>query len=88
MERECGNCPQLKADIPSILFDCTRKMLKDKERMYINFPELSVIAVSNWICNQAKQSIMKHLKIETIYNWVDLDVFYRDKLKARKNLLF
>lgn len=86
-KRECGNCPQLKADIPSILFDCTRKMLKDKERMYINFPELSVIAVSNWICNQAKQSIMKHLKIETIYNWVDLDVFYPRQIKSKKKFI-
>lgn len=84
-KEECGRCPKLKADIPSIWFDCTSKMLKDKKIMFEGFPELSVIAVSDWICEQAKQSILKHLKIETIYNWVDLDTFHLINFKRKSD---
>ena len=30
---------------------------------------------------------MKHLKIETIYNWVDLDVFYPRQIKSKKKFI-
>ncbi|MAD54098.1 MAG: group 1 glycosyl transferase [Idiomarinaceae bacterium] len=68
----CGNCPKLKADNKSWIFDRTTKMLKDKERLFKAIPNLTVISVSDWVKSFAIESILgctsKH---ERIYNWVD-----------------
>ena len=71
----CGNCPQLKKDIPSLIFDRTAKMLSDKEKAYSSFKRLGVIAVSEWIKNETEQSILRTAKIKRIYNWIDSEVF-------------
>ena len=74
---ECGDCPRKKMDNPSLFFDYTRKMLKDKSDCYKNFNKLGVIGVSNWITNEAKKSILQNAtKIKRIYNWIDFDIFF------------
>lgn len=85
--KECGECPLLKADIPSYIFDRTKKMFLDKKKCYQEFEGLSVIAVSDWIANQAKQSILKNTTIETIYNWVDLKVFHPDPVERHERFI-
>ena len=75
-KESCGNCPQLKKDIPSFFFDKTMRMLRDKRKAYQGFDLLGVIAVSDWIRNEAEQSILKDARMATIYNWVDLEKFY------------
>ncbi|MBO5480982.1 MAG: glycosyltransferase [Clostridia bacterium] len=73
----CGNCPQLKKDIPSWLFDRTAKMWKDKKELFSAIPRLAVIGVSDWITNEAKKSFLQNAKIiQRIYNWIDLQTFY------------
>lgn len=73
----CGNCPQLKKDIPSWFFDRTAKMWKDKKELFSAIPRLAVVGVSNWITNEGKKSFLGNAKIiKRIYNWIDLDVFY------------
>ena len=71
----CGECPQLKKDIPSYFFDCTTKMIQKKKRIYAKFKRLGVIAVSDWIKCEAEKSILKGAKIKRIYNWIDNTVF-------------
>ena len=72
----CGECPLLKADIPSWLFDRTAKMWADKARLFGDIPRLGVVGVSDWITREAKQSLLSSACfIERIYNWVDLDTF-------------
>lgn len=73
----CGNCPQLKKDIPSWFLDRTAKMWKDKKELFSAIPRLAVVGVSNWITNEGKKSFLGDAKIiKRIYNWIDLDVFY------------
>lgn len=71
----CGNCPQLKKDIPSLFFDKTAQMLKDKKTVFNSFKRLGIIAVSDWVKSEAQKSILKNAKIKRIYNWIDKDVF-------------
>lgn len=72
----CGKCPQLKNDIPSLFFDRTAKMWKDKKSDFKKIRNLAVIGVSDWITGEAEKSFLKNAKIvKRIYNWVDLDVF-------------
>lgn len=81
----CGGCIQLKKDIPSWFFDRTSKMLADKKRLFLSIPRLAVIGVSEWITNEAKKSYLKEAKvIESIYNWIDLGVFYPRKDDVRE----
>jgi len=72
----CNNCPRLKLDNPSWIFDRTNKMWRDKKKYLNNIPKLGVIGVSDWITNEAKKSFLKNAFIKTIYNWIDLDSFY------------
>lgn len=87
MEKKCGNCPLLHRDIPSLFFDRTQRMLMDKAKQYKDFKELSVIAVSEWIANQARQSILKNTEIKTIYNWVDLESFKIRKVERTEKFV-
>lgn len=87
-QKNCGNCPRLKKDIPSWFFDRTKKMLNDKKELFSKIPKLAVVGVSDWITNEAKQSFLSSAKILTrIYNWIDLDIFKpADGLEIRKKL--
>lgn len=72
----CGNCPLLRKDIPSLFFDWTPKMLKDKEKWFNQIDDLAIIGVSDWITEQSKSSILSNARIiKRIYNWIDLEVF-------------
>lgn len=83
----CGNCPRLKKDIPSIIFDRTTYMLRDKQNWYKKISNLAVIGVSDWITNEAKNSILAEANIiRRIYNGVDLNNFYpKNDAKFKKN---
>lgn len=81
----CGECPQLESGNKSWFFDKTNKMLCDKAEWYTNLKKLAVIGVSEWITNEAKQSILKNADIiETVYNWIDLKMFYPHQSDIRK----
>ncbi|OGX79686.1 group 1 glycosyl transferase [Exiguobacterium sp. SH31] len=86
----CGDCPQLKDDIPSWLFDRTSEMLDDKRRWLTAIPRLAVVGVSDWITTEARFSFLQHATVlRRIHNWVDLDVFRpvdATELRARLQL--
>lgn len=76
-QTECHHCPKLKADHNSWFFDKTKKMWRDKTRAFQSIENLSVVGVSDWITNEAKKAPMfKGARLSTIYNWIDLSVFY------------
>ncbi len=75
-QEACGNCPRLKKDIPSLFFDRTEKLLKDKQGFFAAVRPLAVIGVSDWITNEAKKSILGDADIiKRVYNWIDTDIF-------------
>lgn len=85
-KESCGRCPRLHQDIPSWYFDRTHEMLEEKGALFRKIPRLAVIGVSDWVTNEARQSILKNAKIVTrIYNWIDTEVFY-PRENARKTL--
>ncbi|MBQ8688915.1 MAG: glycosyltransferase [Clostridia bacterium] len=86
-QSECGKCPQLSGDIPSYVFDRTKKMLRDKREIFEGFDKLDVIAVSDWIKSEAERSILGKNRIHRIYNWVDLGVFYPREREPRDHFL-
>lgn len=75
-ENGCGKCLKLKDDIPSLFFDRTHRMWKEKKVGFEGVPKFAVIGVSDWITNEAKRSFLGNAKIiKRIYNWIDFDIF-------------
>ena len=78
----CGNCPNLKMGKRTPLLDRTNAMWRYKRNSLALIPRLAVVGVSHWSTNEVKQSFLQNARIiRTIYNWIDLDVFYPRKEK-------
>jgi len=72
----CGDCPQLPI-YPRSKVDTTRKSLQDKKKWLSGFGDrLEIIAVSNWLRDEAKRSYLSQYTIKTIHNGIDTAVFY------------
>lgn len=72
----CGNCPALKKWNNSWFLDCSAQMLEDKKKYFSAINRLAVVGVSDWITNEARQSILGNAwRLQRIYNWIDLSVF-------------
>lgn len=85
----CHNCPRLKKDNKSWFFDRSKKTFNMRKNAYRSIKKLGVIGVSEWITNEARNSMLKDAcYIEKIYNWVDTDVFKpkNTNLKGKYNL--
>lgn len=76
-KKDCGNCPTWKNYNKSWFFDRTKKMLQDKKQGFGAIPRLSVVAVSDWLLEEARHSpVFSNAKsFQRIYNWIDTDVF-------------
>lgn len=73
----CGKCPALKKWNSSWFFDFSKKMLEEKKAYFSSIKRLAVIGVSDWITNEARQSILGNAwKVKRIYNWIDLSTFH------------
>lgn len=84
----CGNCPKLYEMTESYFFDRTKESSERMKKAFEGFEKLMVFGVSNWLSDRAKESpVMKNLKIGTIYNGIDTNVFKENKdNKVREKL--
>lgn len=80
----CGNCPKKKAPPASVLFDRSRKVLRDRERYLTAIPRLRIVGCSDWVCEEAKKGFMHRLDITTIRNGVDITGFKPQDKQALK----
>ena len=86
-QEKCGNCLQLESGNASWFFDRTFKMLNDRKHWYQMCSRLGIIGVSNWITGEARKSVLRVAnKVQTIYNWIDMDIFYPHESDIRKRL--
>ena len=82
---QCRKCPNVRTYPPSLLFDMSSKGFNIKKKLYLNLQNVVMVGVSDWIKNEAAQSILSSFTITRIYNWVDCDVF---KPYEKNNSLF
>ena len=84
----CGKCPLLHKDNvnPTLFFDTTRRCLIDKKKWIASLDNLAIVGVSDWVTNEARQSIYKNKKLYRIYNWIDQDVFFYRKSDLRNKM--
>lgn len=83
----CGSCPQFgKWPLKWLHTDASDKVLKFKRNIYEK-TRLNLIAVSNWISNQIRDSVLTTSPVTTIQNCVDVGVFLPvQKAKAKRRL--
>lgn len=81
----CGKCPLLKAEVPSLFFDNTSKVLLDRTSHLLKIPNLTLVGCSEWIAGEAKKSLLKDSNIEVIRNGVDTGIFMPHESDFRKD---
>ena len=85
-KKRCGNCPALKSGNPSLFFDRTSELLKDKHELFSAIRRLAVVGVSQWVTDDAAKSILRDSSIiKCIYNWIDLDRFQPKECSELRN---
>ena len=85
----CGKCPVVSQYNKSWFFDFTKKMHDDRKKLFGAIPRLGVVAVSDWLLEQAKQApVFRDAKqITRIHNWIDTRQFTPvDGSEVRKTL--
>lgn len=89
--KECNSCPILHKYNKSLFFDRTKKMFRDKKKLFASIKFLSVVGVSDWVTNEARRSPIfeNAFSIQRIYNWINQSVFYpRDVVGRREKYGF
>lgn len=74
-KQECCHCPLKHFDYKSLLFDRSTENFRLKKEVFTKHPNLTIVAVSNWLSQKAKESFLGVYPIRTIYNGVDTSVF-------------
>lgn len=87
----CHNCSKART-----LLDCspgqTSRLLKYKVEFFTSYNQVYFVGVSEWICNEARKSLIGSKPIYKIYNGIDTRIFYdkryeRETKKLRSKLL-
>lgn len=73
--KNCGNCPKRYLEIPAFVKDGSADILADRKKYVGDIKNLTLVGVSNWIADEARQSFLKDKNIVTIYNGIDTEWF-------------
>lgn len=87
-QSSCGNCPQLKREVPSLFFDSTEKVLLDRTNHLLKINNLTLVGCSKWISGEVKKSRLSSARVETIYNGVDIGIFrpHQNNFRQKHNI--
>ena len=72
----CGHCPRRYEEFPALLWDGSEKQLADRVRLFGAIKNLTVVGVSQWITNEAKQKVFRHAHCLSIHNGIDTAFFH------------
>lgn len=79
-QTQCHSCAIYRSDYPYSLFkDNSIQNYKNKQKAFSNVPRMVIVTPSNWLANLVKQSYLKNYSVTTIYNGIDLNLFYPRK---------
>jgi len=72
----CGDCPRLKTEVDTLFADGTRTTWKKMKKAFDGLDNLTVVSVSPWLMDRAKQSsILSGKKHMCVFNGLDTSVF-------------
>lgn len=80
----CHDCP-LRNDYPrSLFFDQSAHNYALKKASFTSVKNLTIVPVSDWLCNIVKDSYLKDANIKVIHNGVDINIFKPQKTNIRR----
>ena len=84
----CGNCSQLKHEVPSLFVDATSKVLCDRTEHLLKIKNLTLVGCSRWIAGQVKKSRLSSVRTEVVYNGVDTEMFrpHENEFRQKYNI--
>ena len=71
----CHDCPEKGSYPKSILLDRSRKNYVEKREIFNSVKNLTIVPVSNWLGEVAKESYLKRYNVEVIHNGIDIQTF-------------
>ena len=87
---KCFSCPNIKAYPSSWLLDNSTDNYFRKKELFTGLKSMKIIAPSQWLADQVKESFLKEYPVEVFSNGVNLSTFkpgHKDEsLKARYSL--
>lgn len=90
-EKQCQNCPQFRSYPASFFFDRSKKLYRDKKRLFTSVDNMVITPVSRWLQREVSRSFLSKYPVNYIYNWVDYKKFFpqfediRDKYRIPKD---
>lgn len=83
-QKDCKNCPKKHTDLKSRFLDKASSNLSDRKKYFNKINDLTLVGVSNWISNEAKQSFFKDKNHTVIYNGIDTSLFVNTQSNLRE----
>lgn len=71
----CHDCPQLGQYPASVLRDNSRRNYETKRTAFAGMPNLTLVAVSEWIRSEISKSFLREYPVSIIRNGIDTGVF-------------
>lgn len=71
----CRDCPQKKTYPSSLFADRSRKNYEEKKRLFTGVPNMTIVAVSQWLKEQAEASFLGQYPVVRVYNGIDYSVY-------------
>ena len=85
-KKGCFKCP-LRAEYPkSLFFDQSNHNFKEKKVAFTSIKNLTIVPVSNWLCDIVKESFLKESRIRVIHNGIDISIFKPESKNLRSKL--
>lgn len=81
---KCEDCPQKR----SYLIAQTKKQFELRKRLFEDMDNLTLVPVSEWLANSARQSFLKKRRIITIHNGINLSLFKPTLTKSKEKNSF
>lgn len=71
----CHNCHRLRTYPKSLVFDGSRRNYRRKKASFSGLPDVTLVAVSNWMASMIQQSFLGSYPVKVIYNGIDTQTF-------------
>ena len=83
----CCECPLIH-DYPTAIIDRSQNNYLLKKKLFGEYPNMTIVSVSDWLNELTKKSFLGEKEIITIHNGVDTNIFYPmgDIYKERNNI--
>lgn len=74
-QEHCEKCPQIKSYPTSLRVDHSKKNFALKKKLFTQIPNLTLVPVSQWLCDNIEMSFLQNYPVKRIYNGISLDTF-------------